>query len=62
MIDTGVEWGVIKKSGNTYAFGEEKLGVGRENAKAYLRTNPKLMDKIYKAVWEAVKEKRKTEN
>jgi recombination protein RecA len=62
MIDTGVEWGVIKKSGNTYAFGEEKLGVGRENAKAYLRANPKLMDKIYKAVWDAVKEKRKTEN
>lgn len=62
MIDTGVEWGVIKKSGNTYAFGEEKLGVGRENAKAYLRANYKLMDKIYKAVWDAVKEKRKTEN
>ncbi len=62
MIDTGVEWGIIKKSGNTYAFGEEKLGVGRENAKIYLRQNPKLMEKIYKAVWEAVKEKRKLEN
>lgn len=62
MIDTGVEWGVIKKSGNTYAFGEEKLGVGRENAKTFLRQNPKLMDKIYKAVWDAVKEKRKEEN
>ncbi len=62
MIDTGVEWGVIKKSGNTYAFAEEKLGVGRENAKVYLRQNTKLMDKIYRAVWDAVKEKRKTEN
>ncbi len=62
MIDTGVEWGVIKKSGNTYLFGEEKLGVGRENAKNYLRQNPKLMDKIYKAVWEAVKSKRMVEN
>lgn len=62
MIDTGVEWGVIKKSGNTYSFGEEKLGVGRENAKLYLRQNAKLMDKIYKAVWDAVKEKRKTDN
>ncbi len=62
MIDTGVEWGVIKKSGNTYSFGEEKLGVGRENAKNYLRQNPKLMDKIYKAVWEAVKSKRMVEN
>lgn len=62
MIDTGVEWGIIKKSGNTYLFGEEKLGVGRENAKNFLKQNPKLMDKIYKAVWEAVKEKRKAEN
>jgi recombination protein RecA len=62
MIDIGVEWGVIKKNGNTYAFGEEKLGVGRENAKVFLRANSKLMDKIYKAVWDAVKEKRKTEN
>ena len=62
MIDTGVEWGVIKKNGNTYSFGEEKLGVGRENAKTFLRQNPKLMDKIYKTVWEAVKEKRKEEN
>jgi recombination protein RecA len=61
MIDTGVEWGIINKNGNTYIFGEEKLGVGRENAKTYLRANPKLMDKIYKAVWEAVKEKRKTD-
>ncbi len=61
MIDTGVEWGVIKKSGNTYSFGEEKLGVGRENAKTFLRQNIKLMDKIYKTVWEAVKAKRKEE-
>jgi hypothetical protein len=27
-------------------FGEEKLGVGRETAKAYLRANPKLIEKI----------------
>lgn len=56
-IDVGVQWEVIAKSGNTYAFGEEKLGVGRENAKGYLRENPKLVDKIYKAVWAAVKSK-----
>lgn len=46
IIDTGVEKGVIKKSGNSYAFGDEKLGVGRENAKKYLKDNPKIMGKI----------------
>ncbi len=61
MLDTGVQWGVITKSGNTYSFGEEKLGVGREAAKQYLKEHPKLMDKIYKEVWRAVKAKRQEE-
>ncbi len=61
MLDTGVQWGVITKSGNTYSFGEEKLGVGREAAKQYLKEHPKLMDKIYKEVWQAVKAKRQEE-
>ncbi|MFA6100330.1 MAG: recombinase RecA [Patescibacteria group bacterium] len=46
LIDLGVEWGVIKKSGNSYAFGDEKLGVGRETAKQTLRSRPDLMAKI----------------
>jgi recombination protein RecA len=37
MLDVGVAENVIEKSGNTYLFGEEKFGVGRENAKDYLR-------------------------
>jgi len=55
-IDTGVSYGVINKSGNSYIFGEEKLGVGREAAKDYLRANPKLIEKIKQKVWEKVKE------
>lgn len=46
LIDLGVEWSVVKKSGNSYAFGEEKLGVGRETAKQTLRSRPDLMSKI----------------
>ena len=41
-------------SGTTPAFGAEKLGVGRETAKKYLKDNPKLMDKIRKQVLEVV--------
>jgi len=55
LIDVGVEKGVINKSGNSYSFAEEKLGVGRETAKAYLRSNPKLMSAIRQEVWQRVK-------
>ncbi|MBU0732137.1 recombinase RecA [Patescibacteria group bacterium] len=59
ILDTGIQFGVVDKSGNSYKFKEEKLGVGRENAKAYLKENPKIMNNIKKEVWEAVKEEDK---
>lgn len=59
MIDLGVEKGIIKKAGASYSYGEEKLGVGRETAKDYLRSNKKLMDKIRKEIWKIVEEERK---
>ncbi len=49
-IDTGVTYGVVKKSGNSYSYGDEKLGVGRETAKKYLRENPKTLEKIMKEI------------
>jgi recombination protein RecA len=56
LLDTGVAFGVIKKSGNSYSFGEEKLGTGRENVKRYLKENPKLMATIRKQVWAEAKD------
>jgi len=61
LLDVGVEKGAIKKSGNTYTFGEEKLGTGRENAKAYLRANPKLIAAIRRQIMEQVKISREQE-
>lgn len=58
LLDTGVAYAVVGKSGNSYSFGEEKLGVGRENAKQYLRGQPKLMEKIRKQVWEKFKQEK----
>lgn len=49
VLDTATNYKVIDKKGNSYMFGEEKLGVGRENAKNYLRANPKLLEAIKKA-------------
>ena len=50
VLDTGVEMGTIAKSGNSYSFGETKLGVGRESAKTFLRQDKDLMNKIRKQV------------
>ena len=55
LLDCGITYKVISKSGNSYSFNEEKLGVGRETAKKFLRDNPKLIDQIRKKIWEQVK-------
>jgi recombination protein RecA len=55
-LDTGVQFNVINKSGNTYSFKDVKLGTGRESAKAYLKENPKLLKEIKKEILTAVEE------
>ena len=54
LIDLGVSSGALDKNGNSYTFsgGEEpvKLGVGRENAKQFLRENPNVMTDLRKAI------------
>jgi len=55
VIDSGVKYEIIKKSGNSYAFGDVKLGVGRENAKTFLKENDKVAQKITKEIAVKVK-------
>lgn len=55
MLDMGLEYKIINKSGNSYSYGEMKLGVGRENAKNYLKENPDLMAEMKKEVWKVHK-------
>lgn len=57
LVDLGVEYEVIKKSGNSYSFGEVKLGTGRETAKKALQDDKKLMTEIRKAILVAAKTK-----
>ena len=56
LVDTGVKYGVVTKIGNSFSFGETKLGVGREKAKTFLKENPKVYGEILKAIKEKVKE------
>lgn len=51
VLDTGVKYNVIEKKGNTYVFGDTKLGVGRETACGFLKQNPELMQKIREIVF-----------
>jgi recombination protein RecA len=43
MLDVAVDLGIIKKSGAWYTYEGEQLGQGRENAKAFLASNPETM-------------------
>lgn len=54
LLDAGVEYDVIRKSGNSYSFEEVKLGVGRENAKRFLKADSKLQKQIRKKILEEV--------
>ena len=55
ILDVGVTSGSLNKSGNSYSFGEIKLGVGRENAKRFLRADKKLMKEIRKKIMSDIK-------
>jgi len=46
LIDIGSSLGILEKSGTWYSFGEERLGQGRDNAKAYISENPKIAASI----------------
>ena len=50
LLDIGVKAGVVEKSGSWYSYGDERIGQGRENAKAFLKANPssalEIEDKI----------------
>jgi recombination protein RecA len=46
ILDLGAELGIIEKSGAWFSFGGERIGQGRENAKAYLEQHPEALDKV----------------
>ena len=52
ILDLAAGIDVIKKSGSWYAYEGEKIGQGRENAKAYLESNPQVMEEVEKKVRE----------
>jgi len=57
LIDLGSEFGIIKKSGSWYSYGDTKIGQGREAAKDCMKDNPELAETIEAAIYEALKAK-----
>ncbi|MDU0343553.1 recombinase RecA [Bosea rubneri] len=46
LIDLGVKAGMVEKSGSWFSFDSQRLGQGRENAKAFLKANPDVAARI----------------
>ena len=46
LIDTGTQTGLLQKVGTWVTYGEVKLGQGRENARTFLKENPKLFSEL----------------
>lgn len=57
IIDLGVEYGIVKKSGSWYSYGETKLAQGRDAAKNVLKENPDLAEELEAKTMEAMKAK-----
>src|SRR6187401_706013 len=50
ILDLGVKAGIVEKSGAWFSYDSQRLGQGRENAKAFLKANPDMSAKIETAI------------
>jgi recombination protein RecA len=50
IIDLGVKAGIVEKSGSWFSYDSQRIGQGRENAKAFLRNNPDIASRIEAAI------------
>ena len=58
LVDLGVEFGIINKSGAWFSYGETRLGQGRENVKLLFEKEEDLAKEIENKIFEAVEKKR----
>lgn len=54
IIDLGVDYEIIKKSGSWFSYGDTKLGQGRDAVKALLLDNPELFEELEQKIKEAI--------
>jgi recombination protein RecA len=52
VLDLAAEKNIVEKSGTWYAYEDQRIGQGRENAKQFLKENPKVLEKMEKEILE----------
>ncbi|WDT68357.1 recombinase RecA [Cloacibacterium sp. TD35] len=57
ILDLGVEFDIVKKSGSWFSYGDTKLGQGRDAVKELLKDNPELLEELSEKIKEAIKNK-----
>ncbi|MGI6340542.1 MAG: recombinase RecA [Bacteroidales bacterium] len=55
IVDLGVDYDIIKKSGSWFSYGETKLGQGRDAVKQLIKDNPELFEELRSRIFEALK-------
>ena len=57
ILDLGVEFGIIKKSGSWFSYGDTKLGQGRDAVKGVIKDNPELAEELETKIKETINNK-----
>ena len=57
IVDLGVEYNIIKKSGSWFSYGDARLAQGRDATKALLQDNPELCDELEAKIMQAISDK-----
>lgn len=56
IVDMAVEYGIIKKSGSWFSYGDERLGQGRDRVKDMVKNNPEFAERLEKQIKEKLEE------
>ena len=57
IVDLGVEYGIIQKSGSWFSYGGSKLGQGRDGVKRVLKDNPELCEELEAKIMQTLSDK-----
>ena len=57
LVDMGVEYGIIQKSGSWFSYNGSRLAQGRDATKALLKDNPELCEEIEAKIMQAIADK-----
>ena len=62
LVDLGVRYGIVNKSGAWFSMGDMRLGQGREAAKQFFKDHPETADEVQKQIMDKVEEERRAEH